>query len=193
MNRHGQAYWRHWSLPLAIAGAAVVLQLAGGLEAHRWERALAGAQPWRWLTAQLVHLGWVHLAMNLLGLALLWLLFGARLGARGGLAACLASGIAVGLGLALGAPAVAWYAGLSGILHGLVAAGCLAELRHRPVFAALVGAGLVVKLAMEWLAPGLGGSEALIGGAVITESHFYGALGGTGYGLWRAFRLESRP
>lgn len=186
-----QAHWRHWSLPLALAGAAVLLQLAGGLEAHRWERALASAEPWRFLTGQLVHLGWVHLGMNLLGLALVWLLFGVRLGPRGGLAACLASGIAVGLGLALCSPAVGWYAGLSGILHGLVAAGCLAELRHRPGFAALAGAGLVVKLVIEWLAPGLGGSAALIGGAVITESHVYGALGGACYGLWRVFRIES--
>jgi rhomboid family GlyGly-CTERM serine protease len=186
-----QAQWRLWSLPLAIAGAAVVLQLAGGPEAHRWERALAGAQPWLFFTAQLVHLGWVHLAMNLLGLALVWLLFGPRLRTRGGLAACLAGGIAVGLGLTFGAPGVDWYAGLSGVLHGLFAAGCLAELRHRPVFAILGGAGLVLKLLMEWLAPGLGGSGALIGGAVITESHFYGALGGTGYGLWRAFRIKS--
>ncbi|MEI2422682.1 rhomboid family intramembrane serine protease, partial [Arthrospira platensis SPKY2] len=101
-----------------------------------------------------MHLGWVHLAMNLLGLALLWGLFGVRLGTRGGLAACLSSGIAVGLGLALGAPGVAWYAGLSGVLHGLFAAGCLAELRHRLVFAALAGGGLALKLAIEWLAPG---------------------------------------
>lgn len=185
------AHWRHWTLPLALAGAAILLQL-GGPEVFRWERGLTAAEPWRLLTGQLVHLGWVHLVLNLAGLTLVWLVLGPGLGTRGGLAATFASGTAVCLGLALASPGVGWYVGLSGTLHGLLAAGALAELRQRRWFAMAVLGGLGVKLAAEWLAPA-GGTAALIGGAVITEAHLYGALGGTAYGLWRAFRIESRP
>lgn len=175
-----------------IALAAILLQAAGGLETFRWERDLVAAEPWRLLTGQLVHLGWVHLGLNLAGLGLAWAWFGGVLQGRGGLAACLASGVAVVLGLTFATPALHWYAGLSGVLHGLVAAGALASLRRRPGVASAVLALLAAKLAAEMLGQGSAGTARLIGGPVVVAAHLYGALGGAAFGLWRAFRLEFR-
>lgn len=183
---------RAWLWPGAIALVAILLQASGGLEAFRWERSLAASEPWRLVSGQLVHLGWVHLGLNLAALGLAWGWFGATLGGRGGVAASLASGAAVMLGLTFATPGLQWYAGLSGVLHGLVAAGALAGLRRRPGLALAVLALLAAKLAAEMLGQGSAGTARLIGGPVVVAAHLYGALGGAAFGLWRAFRLEFR-
>jgi rhomboid family GlyGly-CTERM serine protease len=148
-----------------------------------WERAeIADGQIWRWLSAHLVHLSVMHCLTNLLGLLLicdyLW----------DELALADASGLllwtAVGTSLLLWcfAPEIRWYAGLSGVLHGLWAGCALAWFcRSGDKVAAGALALLAIKLALPTYALGTP--------PVVTVAHGYGALCGL---VWAVLRARQR-
>jgi hypothetical protein len=75
-------------------------------------------------------------------------------------------------------PAVHWYVGLSGVLHGLFVAGALASLAAGYRAELLLLGLLVVKLAWEQVHGALPGSEGFAGGTVLVESHLFGAIAG---------------
>jgi rhomboid family GlyGly-CTERM serine protease len=173
----------HWAIPMAIAAIAAFLQAAGSIETWRLERGLALAEPWRLASGQLMHLSWMHMLMNLAGLGIVWALFGRDLQARQWAAAIFACGAGVNLGLLGFSPDLDWYVGFSGILHGLLAAALLVRIFRRPtVLTALVLIGLAAKLAWEQLGGGEADTAHLIGGTVVVDAHFYGALAGAAWG-----------
>lgn len=167
-----------WLLPGLLAALCVLAMVPGAFEALRYERALIGAEPWRLLSAHLAHLGWMHLALNLAGLAAVWALLGAQLRPGAWLAVLLACALAVSGGLWIFDPDLDWYVGLSGVLHGMFVAGALAGLRRARLFHALLLAGVVVKVAWEQAVGADVGSGSLVGGAVIVDAHLYGLLAG---------------
>jgi rhomboid family GlyGly-CTERM serine protease len=138
---------------------------------------IAAGELWRLVSAHFVHLGASHLVLNLAGLGLVWFLVGHTLGARAWLVVWIASIIAVSAGLWVLEPQLLWYVGLSGVLHGLLAAGIIADFDNRAETwaLALVLAG---KLGWEQFIGPLPGSEAASGGTVIVNAHLYGAVGG---------------
>ncbi|KQV88009.1 hypothetical protein ASC91_14180 [Pelomonas sp. Root1237] len=120
-------------------------------EALDWQPALAGAQPWRAVTAAFVHWTPIHLGANLAGCAVLALLgWRATMGSSEALAALIALPLTQ-LGLLL-RPELLHYGGLSGELHALAAIAAMALLtrggRERWVGAG-IALGLVIKLFLE--------------------------------------------
>lgn len=170
---------RVWSAPLAVAALCALFQAAGWVEGLRFERALIGAgQWWRLFTGHFVHLGWSHWALNTAGLGLIWALFAPCL-APGRALVCLAfCSLATGVALYAFSPETGWYVGLSGALHGLFAAGLLAQRREQPGLSWLMMAALAGKLVWEQAFGPLPGSESSAGGAVVVDAHAYGAVGG---------------
>jgi rhomboid family GlyGly-CTERM serine protease len=156
---------------VTLAGPAVVAAL-------RYERAaVAAGQWWRLLSCHLVHFDGRHLALNLAGLGLLWWLYVADADPRRWLSVALTAALAVGGGLYVLAPAVAWYVGLSGVLHGLWAAAAVFAWPRWRLEALVTGALLAAKLVAEqWLGPLSGALEPAL--PVITVAHLYGAVGG---------------
>src|SRR5688500_20235213 len=63
-----------------------------------------------------------------------------------------ASAAAIDLGLYALEPQVLWYVGLSGVLHGYVAAGALALLVRRDTLGVVLAIGLAAKLLFEQIA-----------------------------------------
>ena len=176
---------RHWlhpfQIPLILSALIIALGLFGDTaqEALRYDRsAIQDGQWWRLLSAHLVHLGPSHLLMNLAGLWLVWLLVGPALSTRSWVILLFTDALITGLALLIFNPQLGWYVGLSGVLHGLLVAGAIADIRsgHRATWL-LLGA-VVFKLGWEQLAGPLPGSEASAGGTVIVDAHLYGALGG---------------
>lgn len=166
---------------IALALLSTALQAAGLAEGLRYERtALAAGEWWRLLGAHLVHLGPAHLALNLAGLALVALLVGRCWAAVPWLGLLLASALTTTAGLWWFAPGVGWYVGLSGVLHGLLAAGAARALVRGPErgFHALLLALLALKLGWEQYAGALPGAAAISGGTVIVDAHLFGTLGG---------------
>lgn len=165
-----------------VAGVAVLclgLQAMGWTDPLRYERDLiVQGQSWRLLTGHFVHLGWRHWWLNVAGLALIVALFVESMRPARVTACMLFSALVVGAGLFVLSPAVGWYVGLSGALHGLFVVGLLAHWRTQPGLSWLILALFVGKLAYECLHGPLPGSEATAGGPVVVAAHSYGAVGG---------------
>lgn len=170
-----------WLVPAILALAALGLLLTGdtGRDALRFERTgIAAGQAWRLLTGHLVHLGFSHTLLNLAGLVLVWFLVGRAFNWKQWLWVMAGSVTAIDLGLWMGAPMLEWYVGLSGLLHGMLAAGIVAGLAARSGESAILAAVVAGKLAWEQFMGPLPGSEASSGGAVIVDAHLYGVIGG---------------
>lgn len=187
MDNNAVRYFRalaHWSLPIVLLSVAFALQLAGLQHAMRYDRALIRAgEWWRLLTGNLVHLGWYHLLMDGTALLLIWTLFGRCYRLWQWSAIILAALLSVSIGLYLFDPRLAWYVGLSGMLHGIYAAGTVAVARRDKPRAALFGLLLAGKLVWEQLHGAAATTVALIGGAVVVDAHLYGAVAGLAAGL----------
>lgn len=184
----------HRLVGLAILIGVLLLPATLGavaIERLRYDRAaLAAGELWRGLSAHLVHYDLRHLGMNVAGLALLWWLFVADLPARAWVAVASVSAVAVSGGLYVLDPAVSWYLGLSGVLHGVWAAAAVAAWRRWRLESGVTLALLACKLLLErWQGPLSSGVDP--GFAVIVVAHLYGAVGGLVAAL--ALRLARRP
>jgi rhomboid family GlyGly-CTERM serine protease len=188
----------------------------GAIQQFRYDRnAILVGEVWRLVTGHLVHLNMTHLLINLIGLFLLCELLWDVLPLRHGVGILLATMLGASLMLWWLDPAVVWYVGLSGVLHGLWAGCALAgalnlqaesaapsgrkkgawgapgeEVRWLCVGALLL---LAVKLASELVAgaelSGISAASRLIGAPVVTVAHRHGALIGLAYVVvWQASR-----
>ena len=171
-----------WLLPILLSGVALLLLAAGesGRELLRYDRqGIYAGEVWRLVTGHLVHLGPSHALLNIAGLLLVWYLVGRTLTAKHWVWVFCGAMLAVSAGLWVFSPSVGWYVGLSGALHGLLAAGIVALFRQRPLEAALIAVVVVGKVVFEQIAGPLPGSEATSGGNVVVDAHFYGLVGGS--------------
>lgn len=178
-------------MPLAIGAACLAFGLFGdaGRAWGQYERAaLEGGEAWRLLTAHFVHLGWGHLGLNLLALGLIGLLFEDVLAARDWLAVTIVAALAIDLGLYVWNNDVAWYVGLSGVLHGYVVLGGMLLAAERSRLGAVLVLGVAAKVVWEQLAGAIPFTEASAGGPVVVAAHLYGAVGGTAAGAARLLR-----
>jgi len=147
---------------------------------------LDAGEYWRLATGHLVHGSFRHLALNLAGLAVLVSLFPRHYSVRNWLWIGAASVVAIDLGFVWNEPQLTWYVGLSGMLHGILAAGTIAWWRFESKALAL-GLTLVVVAKLAW--EQVHGALPLSGDmTVIVASHLYGALGGmlAGGAIWFA-------
>lgn len=177
-----------WIPALILASATIAIAFAGpSLQAAlRYERgAILDLQWWRLFTGNFVHLGTTHLVLNLIGLGLVFALFRTAFTNAAWFAVFLVCCLSVSLGLLWFQPEVHWYVGLSGVLHGVFAAGALAMRRAQPRWSALCMVGLAMKIAIEQVAGDPWGTAALTGGPIVSSAHLYGALGGLIGLAWR--------
>lgn len=107
----------------ATAAAQASPALARGLVA---DAGIAHGQPWRVATGPLVHATWAHLIRDLALVALAGAAYEAPLRSRRAL--LFAGGLVVPPLAVLAAGDVAWYCGLSGLSHALLAAALAFEL-----------------------------------------------------------------
>lgn len=162
-----------------LCGVSVLLALGGEPVrlAMRYERAAAlTGEYWRLLTGHLVHGDGAHLQLNVVGAALIATLFSRDYSVRQWLLVLLASVAGIDAGFVLFEPQLQWYVGLSGVLHGALAAGAVAWWRHetKPLALALTLL-LIGKLAWEQWQGALPFSGDM---PVIVDAHLYGAVSG---------------
>jgi rhomboid family GlyGly-CTERM serine protease len=209
-----------WLLCLVVSLCALALTYwPDGLTHFRYDRAgLSSGQAWRVLTAHFVHLNTPHLLFNLLGLFLLCELLWNRMAFVHALGLFGASAVGVSGLLYWLYPELAWYAGLSGALHGIWAGCALADWSLLTIYPDAVSTGrssgwkmlparwpvsrcicviglilLVAKLALEFRYGPSVRTEQMIGGAVVAVAHLYGALIGACYALiWLGIRILQR-
>lgn len=180
------ARWQRGHLWLigALIFSVVLLAFAGN-EARlvlRYERsAILQGQLWRLLTGHLVHGNTWHLGLNIAGMGLVALLFGRDYTPRQWLGILLFAIATIDATFVLYEPQLQWYVGLSGVLHGAIAAGLIAwwryENRHLTILVAIF---LLAKLAWEQTRGAMPFSGDM---PVIVDAHLFGAIGGA-LGAW---------
>lgn len=145
------------------------------LEPHK----VAYGEYWRLLTANFVHFGWIHTAMNAAALLLCVLAFFTDYTLKRFLLVLLWCCAGVGIGIYFLNPEYSPYAGLSGAIHGLIVAGLL-QTRAYPLWIRLAVLGLLVAKLVDENRAGYEATDlqALLPVAVAVESHLYGALAG---------------
>ena len=170
-----------WAPVIVIVLASVLLGL-GEDELRQWGRyereGLNSAEVWRLVTAHLVHLSWGHLWLNVIALIIMAILFEGLMSASDWVLASVLSAASIDIGLYLFEPAVIWYVGLSGALHGLMIVGAFALRRNFPPLGYILLLGVLFKLTYEQLVGPIPFSEETSGGPVLVAAHFYGAIGG---------------
>jgi rhomboid family GlyGly-CTERM serine protease len=170
---------RLWAF-LAICAVLVALESLGdeGRLALRYERELiAQGQWWRLVTGHIVHLGWTHLALNVMGLALMWALFLPDYSLRGWALILAGSLVTIDAAFFFLERDVRWYVGLSGLLHGVMAAGTIASVRRREPGAWILVPFLTAKLIYEQTIGTMPYSLDSADGPVVVDAHLYGVLG----------------
>ena len=175
--------WRvaFWLIPLSLAIIAAVIAVGGDAArmALRFDRIwILEGETWRLVSGHVTHLGWSHLALNGAGMTLVWFLVGERFDSLGWWIIICTSVLAINVGLWLLTPHLIWYVGLSGLLHGLLAAGIVARLRPPDGETLVLAILLLAKLGWEQFGGSMPGSELASGGPVVVDAHLYGAAGG---------------
>ena len=145
------------------------------------EQILAG-QVWRLFTGHLVHLGWQHLLLNLAGLILTYLVFYRYLVDGQGIIAVFVIALGVSAGLLLFNPDLAWYVGLSGLLHGLLMFAAVRAVfdkknANQKIYITLVIL-LLIKIGYEQVIGPMPTSAVLKNYKIISDAHLYGAVSG---------------
>jgi len=168
-----------WLLGLLVLS---VVLLSLGAEptrvALRYDRSavLDAHEYWRLLTGHLVHGSFTHMALNLAGLGLMAMLFPHHYSLTGWLLISGLSIVAIDAGFVWSEPQLTWYVGLSGVLHGVLAAGATAWWRYESRGLALA-LTLILLAKMAW--EQTQGALPLSGDMpVIVDAHLYGAIGG---------------
>jgi rhomboid family GlyGly-CTERM serine protease len=189
----------------AIAGALLLLalQAAAPLQpALEYRHALVAQQPWRLLTAHLVHINWTHASINAAAWVIVARLFAPDLGARQQALVVLVCSLATGVGLVWLYPAIVWYRGFSGSLHGLFFAGAacwlVTTLAQRAKWSARdlwLPAVLFIGGWIKVIAEQPGGSHTpfadWLGAATVPQAHLLGAASGTLLGALAGWRKAS--
>lgn len=187
---------RFWLFPLAVFAIGALLATLGeaGRVALSYDRAaIAAGDVWRLVSGHLVHLGWAHFLLNGAGILLVWLLVGQVYSVRQWLIVMVATIVGIDLGFWFLYPALGNYVGLSGVLHGLLVAGLIAELPARRADTRLLLIGVLLKLIYEQFAGPIPGSESTAGGNVIVDAHLYGAVSGAVVGALMLIRVRPDP
>ncbi len=165
----------------------ILLALGDGVTLTlRYERAaIAAGAWWRLLSAHVVHLDLHHLILNELGLVLLWSLFVSDFDAVDWAIIALSGALAISSGLWWLSPTVTWYVGASGVLHTIMAAGCIAHLAARSWDRWILLGCFTVKLAFEQYEHLTRRSAPLI----VVDAHLYGAAAGFAVGAALCWRM----
>jgi rhomboid family GlyGly-CTERM serine protease len=170
-----------WQFAATVSFISLMLLVwPASTELLMWKRAdIADGQVWRWMMGHLVHLNARHCLSNLLGLCVICEYLWDELGLA---EACLLSvWTAAGTSMLLWwfAPEIQWYAGLSGLLHGLWA-GCAMAWWCR-TGDNVAGVALLL-LAIKLVLP----TYTVSSMPVVTVAHGFGALSGLAWAVLRA-------
>ncbi|WP_185234128.1 rhombosortase [Teredinibacter franksiae] len=147
---------------------------------YQREAVFAG-QWWRLLTGHLVHLGVLHGLLNIAGLLMLVAGFPGLLRPVTWWIVGLLLAVGISIGFVLIKPELSFYAGLSGVLHGLFTLLLIVALAQKPFQANrllwVVLGLLLAKLGYEQLPDySAGYIEQAMAAPVIVDAHLFGAV-----------------
>ena len=183
--------WRFVALTLVII---VCFQLIGEQPLRFQQDWVDSGQIWRLITAHWVHVGWTHLALNILGLAICVQLARPNWSLRRWFVQCLLLACGISLLVTAHNPEVSWYVGFSGVLFGLYFLAAHDLYARDRLIALLMGGAIVLKVFLEQYTPFDLTSSELIGAPVIVDAHKYGLLIAVAIALvWSTYTMNHGP
>lgn len=165
-----------WLLVFFTCAALQWIDLGQQLRYDRW--AIAKGDWLRLISANFIHLNSMHLLLNMAGLTLVAVFFSRYINVYRWLIVVALTSLGVTAGLYWFNPNVIYYVGFSGVLHGLFAVGSISEIKRFPLSGWLFLLLLIAKLVWEQLNGAMPGSESMINGKVLVDSHLYGFIAG---------------
>ena len=173
---------------------AVVLQLIGPEHLRYQHDWLQSGQVWRIVTSHWVHVGWTHLALNTLGLAICVSLANPRWSVKRWILQSLLLGVSISALFTLQNPEIGWYVGFSGVLFGLYFLAAHDLYARDRLVALLMAGAIVIKVIIEQYTPYDLDSSDLIGAPVIVDAHLYGLLTAIAIALaWATYTMNHGP
>lgn len=172
----------------------ILLQVIGP-EYFRFERDwMASGEIWRLISAHWVHVGWMHLLLNGLGLVICVSLTTPGWSFKRWVITSLLMGLGISLLVTSYNPEISDYAGHSGVLYGLYVLGGVSLFARDRLIAVLVIAAIVIKILLEQFAPFDFTTGDLIGAQVIVDAHLYGLLTSIAIALiWSRYTMNHDP
>jgi len=173
----------------------MILLQAIGPEYFRYQRDWTSTgQIWRIATAHWVHVGWIHLLLNGLGLVICVSLTAPGWSIRRWLTISLIMAIGISIMLTLYNDDVRDYAGYSGLLYGLYVLAAISLFARDRLVAGLIIAAIVAKVVMEQLDLYTFNTGDIIGAHVVIDAHLYGLLMAIAIALvWMAYTMNHSP
>ncbi|MGF1691906.1 rhombosortase [Photobacterium kagoshimensis] len=180
---------RHYLVFAVLLG--IIAQLPQLQPLLVWDRNLIlNGEVWRILTGNLTHTNWAHLIMNAFAFIIITFIFRKHITIKP--YTQLIATISFIIGLGIFATSMGWYAGFSGVLHGLFGWGAIQDIKSKTKGGWLLLLGLVTKIGWEQIFGGSISSEALIGARVATEAHLIGAIAGILLGFIPLFAKQQK-
>jgi rhomboid family GlyGly-CTERM serine protease len=173
----------------------MALLQAIGPEYFRYQRDwISTGEIWRIVTAHWVHVGWLHLLLNGLGLVICVILTKPGWSIRRWLISSLAMAIGISIMLTLYNPEVTDYAGYSGVLYGLYVLAAINLFSSDRLVASLIIAAIVIKVLMEQFNFYDFNTGDIIGAHVVVDAHLYGLLMAIAIALgWARYTMNHGP
>jgi rhomboid family GlyGly-CTERM serine protease len=183
-----------WRFVAVIIPLMALLQ-AIGPEYFRYQRDwISTGEIWRIVTAHWVHVGWLHLLLNGLGLVICVILTKPGWSIRRWLISSLAMAIGISIMLTLYNPEVSDYAGYSGVLYGLYVLAAINLFSSDRLVASLIIAAIVIKVLMEQFNFYDFNTGDIIGAHVVIDAHLYGLLMAIPIALgWARYTMNHGP
>ncbi len=187
---HNSVIWPRVAVSIIFL-LLIVFALFDANDALRYSRVgLEQGEYWRLVTGHWVHLNGAHCLLNLAALAIMVWVLGVALPVLTWIYTGVFLCLFISLCLYFFSPAVMWYVGFSGVLHGLFFIGTVSCIRSSRDFVfILVSMLLIGKVVWEQMA-GFDANhlQAIIRGRVVADAHLYGVVGGSGVLLARYVR-----
>ena len=142
------------------------------------------------VSGHFLHTNFIHLLFNLLGLLLLWALHGDDYGVASYLAKFLIVCMGISFCMYFFSDDIVWYVGLSGVIHGVFAWGCIRDLENKVFSGWLLLIGLALKVGNEQLNGAGSLMPKLIDASIAIDSHLYGAIIGLLVGIVSLLRRQ---
>lgn len=184
-----------WAFPTFLVFLSLLLQVLNNAEQELFSydrEAIFKGEYWRIVTGHFTHLGWRHLILNLIGLIAIWQIYNKIFSLWLWSVLFLFCAIGVSILFFILSSDIENYVGLSGVLHGVIAAVALYLLLENlsdsfkviNYEAVILFLGLVFKLIYEKIWGGVPLTEAISTGHVLVEAHIFGAVLGGVFSLF---------
>lgn len=170
-----------WSGLVLVVALVSVVQLLGLKESWAYQaRAIGDGAWWLLVTGHFVHLNLAHYLLNTFAWVLIWTFAFSYMTLSLWVISFLLCALGTGLGMFWFYPELAWYVGLSGVLHGVLCIVLIRMAVHNPRdwLIYLVMAGMLVKVLSEQLYGPTPGTAELVGEPVIVDAHLCGLVSG---------------